>query len=237
MSVDKSKILKFFGIEVIEAEIDYTSVESGKRYAREIGFPSMEIPLIHFDQDSSSVSIASIEPTEKSISNLALEKKDVTYKNSDKEHCSDVLFNMIKTSDEDVLIYDRDLSGDLLDHNSKNNLFIEFENYLKNSRGRRIEVIIPEEATIDQNLVAKLKKASGGNKNIFSIYQIDSKKICEKPSLKTSPFFAVSDSRATRIEKVRKFSDHREAFYNFNNHVAPKYVEVFKKLRAVSSPL
>ncbi len=148
--------------------------------------------------------------------------------NSSKEHAIEVFTALVDNAQHELKIYDRDISGDLLNEEHVNNLKSKFQNFVKSGNNKRIVILAPVAGKNDQ-LINDLENIAPGK---ISVVLIPDQ--LENQLSSVIPFyFAVNDCNSFRIEKRRDTNDpSREARFAFNDENVGRYLnETFDDIK------
>ena len=159
------------------------------------------------------------------VADLASERSDMTFLNSDKDHAIEVLTQIFKHSNSDVRIFAGSLCSDVgnsLDYIESLSDFIE--------RGGKVHILLNKydsESAKSSSLFKRLAYYISENKSII-VKQTSSKPYFSNDPEKKEIHFTLGDDKAYRIETdISK----RMAECNFNNPMVAKiYIDFFEKL-------
>lgn len=165
-----------------------------------------------------------IEIYRKSVEILALTESNLIFKNSNPIHANIVLTNIVKNSNEKILIYDDDLSGDIA--NVDLQFITEITEYVKNKNGvlkicvkglceknKFQDQIISLANDYPEKVYIKLANPEF-RENIIKEFNSDLN-------------FAVGDEQMFRLEYGNTLLEERKAFCSFNNEEYPLKVDNF----------
>jgi len=158
----------------------------------------------------------------KSVRRLADSESDFVFNNSNHEHASIVLTVMMEKAQDEFLIYDNDLSGDVADR------YEGFYPAIKDFADRgTLKVVIEDGSQEHSKIYAILKEL---NAKYPARVQVKKSSNTFKTSInaiyETPLNFAVADSKAIRLEKVNKEQSVRKAICSFYR---PKEASALKK--------
>lgn len=216
----RTLVRKLFRLPSKGIEIDYTSSSSIRSGFYKAGYRSFDPPIL--------------KSFEAEVKELAKNREKTLFRNGTSDHTSIILSEMLKNGQDTFLIYDRDLSGDLLLRNGDATLFDDFKKFLEDGK-REIQIIIDSDATINETVLDKLKSLPRGSK--LKMFQLNSTSVEKNNELADSPYFAVSDNRAFRVEN-KSDVEGREALCSFNDEEMSKDLsELFSTLKSSSKEL
>jgi hypothetical protein len=171
---------------------------------------------------------------EKMIVEAAKSNSSELISNHTKNHTKVILENMVENATQNVLIYDRDLSGDLLNLDDKK-LLRQFQAFLESDSNRTIEIIVDPSQNHNDTVVEELKKMKNKSLKIFQLNMANLKKIDRE--YVDIPYFSVSDNKAYRLE-VKGTSKARNAVASFNDpEMGQSLAAIFQSLKSVSEPI
>ncbi|MEO8666731.1 MAG: hypothetical protein ABI462_14660, partial [Ignavibacteria bacterium] len=133
---------RLLGISSKEVEIDYSSYSSVKAGFRRAGYPDFEPTFLKSYQ--------------KEVEEIVSSGKEIDIKNFTPHHTCIILSQMLKMNNQNpqFLMYERDLSGDILELSNETTLYEDFKSYL--DRGNEVQIIIPlKESTLKKPSVIK----------------------------------------------------------------------------------
>lgn len=147
-----------------------------------------------------------------SVEFLAKNKIDNEFGNLGPEHAAVVLSNMLKTTEEELLVFSGDFNGDVT--NDKD-FMRELDKYLR-SPNKRFHLLLEHLPNDKSKALQKVINASDLNGQVqFKKAPPDFIEGLKEVFVDGQPYhFAVSDSRAYRIETDK---DEYQAFCNFND--------------------
>ena len=147
----------------------------------------------------------------KSIEILAKTESKLIFKNSNSQHASIVLSNLINTSKDNVFIYDNDLSGDIGGHSEE--LLTSIIEFVKSKRILKIVINELGGENYFQDRLLELKERFANFLNISIASEAFKQSI--KKQFGVDLNFAVGDKSKFRIE--HDANGERKAFCSFNN--------------------
>jgi hypothetical protein len=154
--------------------------------------------------------------------------------NGSPEHSVIQISEMLLGSKDNFYIYDRDLSGDLLERTNHVNLLDDISYFIKANKNRRIEIIVDPDTRTDEKWLSKLREIGD---NRIEVFRLDTKRLPSGKTIDDVPYFVVNDNKGYRQED-RNEEMLREAFCNFNNEIkSKKFIEIFNVLKEISSPI
>lgn len=217
----RTLVRKLFSLPVKGIEIDYTSSSSSIRSSlHKAGYRSFDPPILKSFEDE--------------VRDLAKRKEKTVFRNGTSAHTSIILSEMLKNGQEDFIIYDRDLSGDLLLRNGDTTLFDDVKKFLENGQ-RQIQIIIDPRAEISAEVNEKLRSLPSTSK--LKMFQLNESLLESNNDLKDAPYFAVSDNRAFRVEEKMDVGG-REAIVSFNDSdMSNDLTSLFSKLKKSAKEL
>lgn len=202
-------------------------------------------PNLEYKNSSSANKISSFSSSDKrniykdQIDKFAQTKENFLFRNGTLDHTNIIFAAIANNSKGNILIYDRDLSGDILDQEDGINLIKDFENFLVRSKSATIEIIIDPDTEINEQVKRKLKSIEGHER--IKLSKLNAEVLENKRDLYNRvPYFATGDT-SYRIEQ--KFLDNvenktRSAFGNFNDtEMVTSLSNLFEKLKKASTPL
>jgi hypothetical protein len=155
----------------------------------------------------------SLEEYEKRIKILSYSKSKVIFKNSSHEHASIVLSYLLKTSKEEVCIYDDDLSGDIAEQSVDNKLLTSFTEYIKSKKRLKIVINFLGKKNKFQTTLLSLQDSYP---ETFQIKKANNDFIKEVENCTYSDLnFAIGDKSKFRIEYGQR--GERKALCSFNS--------------------
>lgn len=187
---------------------------------------------------SSKNAVVNYNEYKKKVEKAAKENSPEVITNGTAEHTNVLLSNTLSQGRESVLIYDRDISGDLLEKEGDIDLFNDFKKFLDGDSKRTIQIIIDPGEKVKEELISKLKNLVKDEKRI-QIFKLNAEALSEKnQDLNDIPYFFVGDEEKYRIEPKTRFTQSRKAFASMHNEILGKSLtRLFNNLRKVSEPI
>jgi len=158
---------------------------------------------------------------------LAKTQSSFLFDNSSHLHAAIVVTTMLKYSNIDVCIYDDDLSGDIADKYEP--FYSELSSFFE--RGKTLKILIEKNNFKETRIYETLYNLKSKYPNYLFVRQANDSFSSEIKNVYNSPInFAVSDSKAYRIEKIEvPKTEKRSAFCCFNEkRVAEQLKRIFE---------
>jgi hypothetical protein len=149
--------------------------------------------------------------------------------NSSKEHAIEVFSALVDNAIDVIKIYDRDISGDLLNEDHVKNLRLKFQNFVQLGDNKRVEILAPKAGKND-NLIKDLEIFAPGK---ISVHLIPDELEMELSNV--LPFyFAVNDANSFRLERRKEGEDKdRQAKFAFNDNDFGSYLnDTFDRIKS-----
>jgi hypothetical protein len=218
----RTVIKRLIGQPIRKHKVNFASIESVKKGLMAAGYTNVEPSFMKSFKERVDV--------------MGITRQPVDENNDSHEHANLVLAKMLNLGDPQFLMFDRDLSGDLLDRKDGVNLYQEIEGYLQT--GKEIQIIIPAAGKegSNENVISRLHELSKKYKlQLFEVSNESLKRIF-KDDGKFVPFFAVSGV-SYREETDFKLNDRRAKF-SFNNvTTSARLTSLFSEIRNLSTPI